>query len=159
MAKPAAQTENVTQKLPLFADIGKMARELFDKNFFIDLINVKMSNGLNAQMCCEATQKFNLQDKKMNGECELRYYNWNMIFKPKFTTDSVISGEIRIDRPEFKGASLLLNGSYNVPNGQKSYLFGATFRNSDYTVEIANVQNDPDLKPNGALLKCTGVVK
>ena len=151
--------ENITSKLPLFADIGKIARDLFEKNFYTDVINIKMANVVNGEMCYEASQKFGLSDKKMKGECELRYTNWNMIFKPKFNTESLISGEIRVDRPEFKGASVLLNGSYNVPTGQKSYVFGATIRNSDYTVEIANVQNDPELKPNGSLMKLTGVVK
>ena len=146
--------------LPLFSDIGKQVKDLFEKNFFFDCVKLEMKNSLTGYMSYKGNQAYSIKDGKMTAEIEGNYESDGVIFTPKITTDSsVISGDVKIQRSEFKGATFVASGNLNPQNGKKSISLGCTYSGPEYNIELGSVQNDPNLKANGILFRSSGVIK
>lgn len=96
----------------------------------------------------------------MTAELEGKYESDGVTFTPKITTQSsAISGEVKVQRPEFKGVNLIASGNYNPQDGKKSISVGCTYSGPEYNVEIGTLQNDPNIKASGTLLRTNGVIK
>ena len=146
--------------LPLFSEIGKEVKELFEKNFFFDCVKMEMKNEMASSMSYKGSQKYSIKDGKMAGEVEGKYESDGITFTPKINTESsVISYDLKVNRSEFKGINLVVSGTFNPTDGKKSASFGANYQCADYNFEVAGLQNDPTMKAQGNLLRANGVFK
>lgn len=146
--------------IPLFSDIGKQVKDLFEKNFYFDSVKLEMKNSLTSIMTYQGSQKYSIKDGKMIGELEGKYENDGIKFNPKISTESSsVSAELKVERAEFKGVNWIASGSFNPHDGKKSMTLGLHYKGPEYNFELASLQNDPQLKATGNLFRATGVIK
>ncbi|KAJ6219541.1 hypothetical protein RDWZM_005353 [Blomia tropicalis] len=145
--------------IPLFSDIGKQVKDLFEKNFYFDSVKLEMKNSLTSIMTYQGSQKYSIKDGKMIGELEGKYENDGIKFNPKISTESSsVSAELKVERAEFKGVNWIASGSFNPHDGKKSMTLGLHYKGPEYNFELASLQNDPQLKATGNLFRATGVI-
>ena len=75
--------------LPFFSEIGKEVKDLFEKNFFFDCVNLELKNGSTGSLSYTGHQKYNIKDGKMAGEVEAKYEMDGITFLPKVGVISV----------------------------------------------------------------------
>lgn len=145
--------------LPLFNDIGKQARDLFEKNFHFGIVKLDIKSDLTGSLKCHGSQKFTMEDGKMAAELEGKYEYNGFTVKPKVTTSSIVSGEIKFERLKLDGFDLTASGLFSAREGKRNTSLGFVYKNPDYNVECTSIFNDPLLKSNGFAFKTNAVVK
>ncbi len=155
--------------LPLFKDIGKEVRDLFEKNFHFDMVKMEMKNMASGAFEYQGNQKYSIKDGKMVGELEAKYETSGFTLVPKLTTESaLINCELKVNRPELKGIDVTVAGAFHPHTITKTALsFGALYRGPDYNIEVGNnMPTDakggaahPPAPPGGHGLRANGVFK
>ena len=155
--------------LPLFKDIGKEVRDLFEKNFHFDMVKMEMKNMASGAFEYQGNQKYSIKDGKMVGELEAKYETSGFTLVPKLTTESaLINCELKVNRPELKGIDVTVAGAFHPHTITKTALsFGALYRGPDYNIEVGNNMPadgkggaaHPPAPPGGHGLRANGVFK
>jgi len=106
---------------PLFADLGKPNREIFDKGYILEIFKLTAKNstcGL-LKMKSEVVHKF--EDGKFDGKVEgsYPYPQYGLTLTKKWNTDNVIGLAAELADKIYPGVILKAEGSFNPDTGVK----------------------------------------
>ncbi|XP_064886070.1 voltage-dependent anion-selective channel protein 1 isoform X2 [Columba livia] len=107
---------------PTYADLGKPARDVFNKGFGFGLVKLdlktKSENGLEFTSSGSA----NSETSKVNGSLETKYkwVEYGLIFTEKWNTDNTLGTDITLEDKPARGLKLTFDSSFSPNTGKKS---------------------------------------
>uniref|UniRef100_A0A0K8R727 Putative voltage-dependent anion-selective channel n=1 Tax=Ixodes ricinus TaxID=34613 RepID=A0A0K8R727_IXORI len=140
---------------PCYADLGKQARDLFNKNYHFGVVKLD----------CKTTTKtgveFNVSGTslndtgKVNASLETKYKlsDLGLTLKEKWNTDNTLATEISCDDQLARGLKLAFNANFAPQTGKKS---GAL--KTAYKVDNIHVNSDVDLGIGGPIAHAGAVL-
>uniref|UniRef100_A0A915JHH7 Voltage-dependent anion-selective channel protein 3 n=1 Tax=Romanomermis culicivorax TaxID=13658 RepID=A0A915JHH7_ROMCU len=99
---------------PLFADLGKLGRDVFQKGYNLGFLKVETTtkNGNDVELKLLASH--NLKTTNFFGVCDFKYQipQYGLTFVEKWNTNNVLSSEMTVQDKLINNAKFILNTSY-----------------------------------------------
>ncbi|XP_054245401.1 voltage-dependent anion-selective channel protein 1 isoform X6 [Indicator indicator] len=113
---------------PAYADLGKSARDVFNKGYGFGLIKLdlktKSENGLEFTSSGSA----NTETSKVNGSLETKYkwVEYGLMFTEKWNTDNTLGTEITLEDQLARGLKLTFDSTFSPNTGNDGTEFGGS---------------------------------
>jgi len=140
---------------PCFGDLGKQARDIFNKNYHIGLMKLdcktKTSTGVNFNVSGTS----NNDTGRINAHLETKYVvkNHGVTIKEKWNTDNVLATELSVEDQFVKGLKLSVDTNFAPQSGKKSGTFSTAYKN-----EHVHLNGDVDLDITSPVVHGAGVI-
>lgn len=140
---------------PLYADLGKQARDIFGKGFHFGLVKLdvktKTNNGLEISSSGQSITDLG----KVSGSLEGKYKNkqYGATLTSKWSTDNVIASKLEFQDALTEGLKLTLDTKYNHNNGVKDGKVSAELRH-----DFISAAADVDLNLSGPIISASAVL-
>lgn len=134
---------------PLYADLGKTARDLFNKGYNYGTVKLDVKTRTKNQIDFNLTGEHNNDLQKSLGTLEAKYKSpaHGLTFVEKWNTDNILKSEITVEDSVLKGLKLALDTSYSPASGKKSGVLKTTYSHDKF-----NLQTDVDLDSTGPVV-------
>lgn len=140
---------------PLYADLGKQARDIFGKGFHFGLVKLdvktKTNNGLEISSSGQSITDLG----KVSGSLEGKYKNkqHGATLTSKWSTDNVIASKLEFQDALTEGLKLTMDTKYNHNNGVKDGKVSAELRH-----DFISAAADVDLNLSGPIISASAVL-
>ncbi|XP_035230882.1 voltage-dependent anion-selective channel protein 2-like isoform X2 [Stegodyphus dumicola] len=130
---------------PSYGDMGKQARDIFNKNYHFNLVKLdcktKTSGGM--EFCVSGSS--NTESGRVTSSLESKYKvpEHGLTFKEKWNTDNILSTEITLEDKPVKGSKFTLDTNFVPQTGKKSAVLKSTFKAENIHL---NAETDLDIK-------------
>eukprot|EP00731_Ephydatia_muelleri_P017917 Em0010g1015a len=160
---------------PLFGDLGKSARDLFDKNFGASTFGSFLFNPDDVFCSCSLITRFSkvqavLEDQnrefETNGshdldksrtqgslKTKLKFADQGVVVSESWNTNAELDTELTYEPSRFQGVKLTLSSSFLAASGHKTGKLRAGYRREYFSGE-----GDVDLQVTGPVVKASGVL-
>jgi|NOAtaT_6_FD_contig_31_7325288_length_925_multi_4_in_0_out_0_1 voltage-dependent anion channel protein 2 len=134
---------------PLYADLGKTARDIFNKGYNYGTVKLDVKTRTKNQIDFNLTGEHNNDLQKSLGTLEAKYKSpaHGLTFVEKWNTDNILKSEITVEDSVLKGLKLALDTSYSPASGKKSGVLKTTYSHDKF-----NLQTDVDLDSTGPVV-------
>jgi hypothetical protein len=104
---------------PLYADLGKTARDIFNKGYNYGTVKLDVKTRTKNQIDFNLTGEHNNDLQKSLGTLEAKYKSpaHGLTFVEKWNTDNILKSEITVEDSVLKGLKLALDTSYSPASG------------------------------------------
>lgn len=122
---------------PLFADLGKATRDVFDKGYILDIFKLTAKT----QTCGSLTMKTDVvhkfEDGKFKGSVEgtYPYPAYGLTFTKKWNTDNVIGLAAELANKIYPGVILKAEGTFAPDTGVKDGIYTMTYKHENVTTQ------------------------
>jgi len=131
---------------PLFADLGKSARDVFTKGYNFGFYKLDSTTRTGSGLEFKSAFSHNVTSNKAYGALDIKYKipKYGMTLVEKWNTDNTLATEVTVEDQIAKGLKTTLDSSYSVPVGKRNIrLKGEYFHqnaavNGDITLDSAN---------------------
>nr|XP_061801075.1 voltage-dependent anion-selective channel protein 1 isoform X3 [Nerophis lumbriciformis] len=140
---------------PIYADLGKSARDVFTKGYGFGLIKLDLKTKSENGLEFTSTGSANTETNKVAGSLETKY-KWaehGLTFTEKWNTDNTLGTEITIEDQMAKGLKLTIDSSFSPNTGKK----GGKLK-TGYKRDHINLGCDVNYDINGTAVHGAGVV-
>lgn len=140
---------------PVYADLGKQARDVFNKNYHFGLLKLDLKTKTDAGVEFATGLTSNRDSGKVFGNLETKYQvkEHGVTFTEKWNTDNALATEISIQNSILKGLKLSAEGTFSPQSGSKSAKI-----KSSYAHDTVSVNADVDIGSNGPILTASAVL-
>jgi len=140
---------------PVYADLGKSARDVFGKGYHFSLLKLNCKTKTSTGVEFTSGGSSNLDSGKVLGNLETKYKvaEYGLTFTEKWNTDNVLNTEITIEDQLAEGLKLAFDTSFAPQTGKKSGKIKSAFK-QDYV----NVKADVDFDFAGPTVHGAGVL-
>jgi len=134
---------------PLYADLGKTARDIFNKGYNYGTVKLDVKTRTKNQIDFNLTGEHNTDLQKSLGTLEAKYKSpaHGLTFVEKWNTDNVLKSEITVEDSLLKGLKVALDTSYSPASGKKSGVLKTTYNHDKF-----NLTTDVDLDSTGPVV-------
>jgi len=134
---------------PLYADLGKTARDLFNKGYNYGTVKLDVKTRTKNQIDFNMTGEHNTDLQKSLGTLEAKYKSpaHGLTFVEKWNTDNVLKSEITVENTLLNGLKVALDTSYAPASGKKSGVLKTTYNHDKF-----NLTTDVDLDSTGPVV-------
>lgn len=134
---------------PLYADLGKTAKDLFNKGYNYGTVKLDVKTRTKNQIDFNLTGEHNTDLQKSLGTLEAKYKSpaHGLTFVEKWNTDNVLKSEVTVEDTLLKGLKLALDTSYSPASGKKSGVLKTTYNHDKF-----NLTTDVDLDSTGPVV-------
>jgi len=134
---------------PLYADLGKTAKDLFNKGYNYGTVKLDVKTRTKNQIDFNLTGEHNTDLQKSLGTLEAKYKSpaHGLTFVEKWNTDNVLKSEITVEDSLLKGLKVALDTSYSPASGKKSGVLKTTYNHDKF-----NLTTDVDLDSTGPVV-------
>ncbi|XP_053205173.1 voltage-dependent anion-selective channel protein 2-like [Panonychus citri] len=141
---------------PCFADLGKQAKDLFNKNYHLGIVKLDFKTKTQNKVEFNVSGTSNTATGNIAANLESKHYlsDYGLTVKEKWTTDNVLSTELSVDDQFAKGLKLAFNGSFVPLSGKKNGTFKTSFK-----TDALHLNGDVDMEQSGFVLHGAGVFK
>jgi len=131
---------------PSYSDLGKSARDLFNKGFNYGFYKLEVKTRTNSGVEFTTNGSSNHENAKVGGSLETKYKvnKHKLTFTEKWTTDNVLATEVSVEDQLAKGLKVTLDTNFAPQSGKKSGKL-----KTDYKREYLHVNTDVDLDLSG----------
>ncbi|XP_015795738.1 voltage-dependent anion-selective channel protein 2 [Tetranychus urticae] len=141
---------------PCFADLGKQAKDLFNKNYHLGVVKLDFKTKTQNKVEFNVSGTSNTGTGNIAANLETKHFlpDYGLTMKEKWTTDNVLSTELTVDDQFAKGLKLGFNGSFTPLSGKKSGVI-----KTSYKTDALHLNGDVDLDHGGFIVHGAGVVR
>jgi voltage-dependent anion channel protein 2 len=134
---------------PLYADLGKTARDIFNKGYNYGTVKLDVKTRTKNQIDFNLTGEHNNDLQKSLGTLEAKYKSpaHGLTFVEKWNTDNILKSEITVEDQVLKGLKIALDTSYSPASGKKSGVLKTTYNHDKF-----NLTTDVDLDSTGPVV-------
>lgn len=129
---------------PKFADLGKEAKDLINKNFHFGVVKLeaktKAKHGV--EFTTEGTHNTDTGNVAASLETKFKYADYGVTFSEKWNTDNVIATTVSLDEKIGKGLKVDFDTTFAPITGKKSAKVKADYQGCDYLRATADVDLD-----------------
>lgn len=139
---------------PLYADLGKNARDVFGKNYHFGLLKLDLKTKTSSGVEFSTGGVSNQETGKVFGTLETKYKlkEYGVTFTEKWNTDNILTTEVAV--ADFcQGAKVSVDTSFAPQTGDKSLRTKAEFKN-----QSAAINSDIDLKSGSPVVNAAVVL-
>jgi len=130
---------------PLYADLGKSARDLFNKGYNYGTVKLDVKTTTENKIDFNFTGEHNNEIQKSLGTLEAKYKckNSGIQFVEKWNTDNIIKCELSVEDKLIQGLKVTLDSSYAPASGKKAAVLKSCFKhdravlNTDVDLDMA----------------------
>lgn len=135
---------------PVFGDLGKSARDLFDKDFDFAKVKLCLKTKTNSGVEFETNGTHDVERSRTTGnlKSKLKFPNHGVTFSEGWNTSSEWDSELVYEPCRVEGLKLTLSSSFLPSSGVKSAKLKANYKR-----EYVNVEGDVDLLMTGPTFK------
>ena len=139
---------------PLFGDLGKAARDIFDKGYDYPKVKLSLTTKTESGVEFETNGSHNLDKNRTSGslKAKLKFPDHGVTFSESWNTSSELDTELTYEPKAVSGLKLTLSSSFLPSSGHKS----AKLR-SNYRREHLSLDGDVDLQMTGPIVKGSAV--
>uniref|UniRef100_A0A8C3B4E8 Non-selective voltage-gated ion channel VDAC2 n=1 Tax=Cairina moschata TaxID=8855 RepID=A0A8C3B4E8_CAIMO len=107
---------------PSYADLGKSARDIFNKGYGFGLVKLDVKTKSASGVEFTTSGSSNANTGKVNGSLEPKYKwaEYGLTFTEKWNTDNTLGTEIAIEDQIAKGLKLMFDTTFSPNTGKKS---------------------------------------
>jgi len=140
---------------PQYADLGKTARDLFNKGYNYGTVKLDVKTKTKNEIDFNITGEHNNDVQKSLGTLEAKYKSpaHGLTFTEKWNTDNILKSELSIEDNLVKGLKLGLDTSYAPASGKKAGVLKTAYKHDKFLLNT-----DVDLDVNGPLIHNSLVV-
>ena len=104
---------------PQYADLGKTARDLFNKGYNYGTVKLNVKTRIKNQIDFNLTGEHNTDVQKSFGTLEAKYKapEHGLTFVEKWNTDNILKSELTVEDTLLKGLKLTLDTSFAPASG------------------------------------------
>lgn len=115
---------------PLYADLGKTAKDLFNKGYNYGLVKLDVKTKTQNDIEFNVNGEHNTDIGKSLGTLEAKYKSgaYGLTFVEKWNTDNILKSEVTLEDQLLKGLKLAFDTSYSPASGKKNALFKAAYK-------------------------------
>ncbi|XP_013779554.1 voltage-dependent anion-selective channel protein 2-like [Limulus polyphemus] len=140
---------------PCYADLGKTARDVFNKNYNFGLLKLECKTKTENGVEFTASGTSNSDTGRVQGSLETKYKisDYGFTLKEKWNTDNTLATELSIEDQLVKGLKLGFDGVFVPHSGKKT----GTLKTA-YKLKNFHLNTDIDLDLLGIVFHCAGVL-
>lgn len=140
---------------PSFGDLGKNARDLFDKEFAFAKVKLSLKTKTESGVEFETNGTHDVERSRTNGslKTKVKFPDQGVTFSETWNTNSEMNAEFNYEPSAVEGLKLTLNSSFLPSSGTKSAALKA-----NYKTDYLNVEGDVDLLMTGPTFKGSTVL-
>ncbi|KFM64129.1 Voltage-dependent anion-selective channel protein 2, partial [Stegodyphus mimosarum] len=140
---------------PCFADLGKQARDVFNKNYHIGLIKLEVKTKTATGVNFTVSGTSNNDTGRVNAFLETKYLikDYGVSIKEKWNTDNVLSTELSVEDQFVKGLKFTLDSNFAPQSGKKAATLRTAFKN-----EHVHLNGDVDIDATAPQFHGAGVI-
>jgi len=140
---------------PCYADLGKQARDVFNKNYHFGLVKLDLKTKTPAGVEFTVNGTSNNDTGRVAAALETKYLikEHGITLKEKWNTDNVLLTELSAEDNLVKGLKLSLNGTFAPQSGKKTASIKSQFK-----AENIHLNGDVDLDYAGPIFHAHGVL-
>jgi len=138
---------------PKYSDLGKAAKDLFDKGYNYGFAKVDLKTSANNGVDFTTKGASSLDTGLIEGSLETKYKSSFATFTEKWSTDNKLSTEVVIEDQLVAGSKVSINTSFSPKSGKKT----GTVKTA-YKRDYVNMTLDTDFNFAGPTLHGAGVV-
>lgn len=129
---------------PQYADLGKGARDLFNKGYNYGTVKLDVKTKTKNQIDFNVTGEHNNDVQKSLGTLEAKYKapQHGLTFVEKWNTDNILKCELTVEDKVLQGLKLTLDTSYAPATGKKSGVLKTAYKHDKF---LLNTDVDLDL--------------
>jgi len=134
---------------PLYSDLGKTARDIFNKGYNYGTVKLDVKTRTKNQIDFNLTGEHNNDLQKSLGTLEAKYKSpaHGLTFVEKWNTDNILKSEVTVEDTLLKGLKVALDTSYSPASGKKSGVLKTTYSHDKF-----NLTTDVDLDSAGPVV-------
>jgi len=140
---------------PNYADLGKSARDLFNKNYQFGLVKLDVKTKTPSGVEFEVNSSSNNDTGRVAASLETKYLfsDWGLTVKEKWNTDNTLSAEVSVEDQLVKGSKLALNATFAPQSGKRTGTLKSTLK-----AEHFHANADVDIDYAGAIFHAAAVL-
>jgi voltage-dependent anion channel protein 2 len=140
---------------PIYADLGKQARDLFTKNYHFGLIKLDVKTKTPAGVEFTVNGTSNNDTGRVNASLETKYLfkEWGFTLKEKWNTDNTLATELSLEDQLLKGSKLAFSANFAPQSGKKAGTIKSSLKADHF-----NASADIDFDYGGALFHGSAVL-
>jgi voltage-dependent anion channel protein 2 len=140
---------------PLFADLGKSARDVFTKGYNFGFYKLDSTTRTGSGVEFKTAFSHNVTSNKAFGSLDIKYKipKYGMTLTEKWNTDNTLVTEVAVDDQIVQGLKTVLDSSFSVPVGKRNIRL-----KNEYFHENVAVNGDITLDSAGSPLINGGLV-
>ena len=141
---------------PLFGDLEKSAKDLFDKNFDYPKFKLSLKTKTESGVEFETSGSHDLDKGRTQGslKTKLKFPEQGVVVSESWNTNAELDTELTYEPSRIKGLKLTLSSSFLAASGHKTGKLKASYRG-----EYFNVEGDVDLQVTGPVVKASSVLQ
>ena len=134
---------------PAYSDLGKNARDVFNKGYHFGLIKLDLKTKTCSGVEFNTGGTSNQENGNVFGSLETKYKikEYGLTFAEKWNTDNTLGTEVSVQDQLLKGLKLIGDFTFSPQSGSKSSHLKAAFQNDSVALN-----SDIDLDANGPIL-------
>lgn len=140
---------------PCYADLGKQARDLFNKNYHVGLVKLECKTKTNSGVEFTVSGNSHNDTGRVTGSLETKYKvnEYGVTLKEKWNTDNTLATEISVEDQLVKGLKLAFDASFAPQSGKKT----GTAKTA-YKMDHVHINTDVDFDYAGPVVHGAGVL-
>jgi len=139
---------------PSFGDLGKSARDLFDKEFSFSKVKLSLKTKTESGVEFETNGSYDTEKSRTTGslKTKLRFQDKGITFTETWNTSSELNTELAYEPSAVEGLKLTLSSDFVPSSGSK-----AAKLKTNYKRDYLNVDADVDLQMTGPVFRGASV--
>lgn len=140
---------------PCYADLGKQARDLFNKNYHFGLVKLECKTKTPTGVEFTVNGSSHNDTGRVNASLETKYKisDYGVTIKEKWNTDNTLATEFSVEDKIVPGLKLAFDASFAPQSGKKS----GTLK-SAYKIDHVHLNSDVDFDYSGPIIHGAGVI-
>lgn len=140
---------------PLFSDLGKKAKDIFEKGYYFGLIKLNCQTKTRADVEFKCGGSSNQESGVVLGSLQTVYNvkKHGLTFSEKWSTDNKLTTEVSVKDQILKGFKLSANFIFSPETGSKSIYLKSIFTNNHIALNLGI-----DLDSKGPVIQAAGVL-
>lgn len=114
MPKPFSPDAFTTGDCPFFGELGKQSKDLFQKGFYLGVVNLKMNANVDRRLEVISGHEIKLEDGKVTSHIEPKFHFRNIDFKQNITLEPKWGGELKVKGLLYDWATVKMHGEYDT---------------------------------------------
>ncbi|XP_003384452.1 PREDICTED: voltage-dependent anion-selective channel protein 2-like [Amphimedon queenslandica] len=122
---------------PVFADLGKAARDVFNKGFDYPKIKLSLKTKTESGVEFDTNGSHDLDKGRTSGcmKTKLKFPEQGVTFTESWSTGADLNTELTYEPSKVEGLQLSLEGSWSPNNGQRAVTFGTEYKRQYFSFD------------------------
>uniref|UniRef100_A0A1W7RAX4 Voltage-dependent anion-selective channel n=1 Tax=Hadrurus spadix TaxID=141984 RepID=A0A1W7RAX4_9SCOR len=140
---------------PCFSDLGKQARDIFNKNYHFGLVKLECKTKTKSGVEFTVSGNSNNDTGRVSASLETKYKltEHGIIMKEKWNTDNTLATEVSVEDLGLKGLKLAFDTTFAPLSGKKTGTLKTAFKN-----DCMHLNTDVDFDFAGPIVQSAAVV-